>query len=69
MAIEKGYITESILIEPKNYLKDFEIPILDENYDMKKQARLLGKTTIYGDMVNDYERLFNGRPVIVPCVV
>jgi len=67
MAIEKGYITESILIEPKNYLKDFEIPILDENYDMKKQARLLGKTTIYGDMVNDYERLFNGRPVIVPC--
>lgn len=67
MAIEKGYVTESILIEPEDYLKDFDIPKIDDNYDMKKQVSLLGQTTIYGNMVEDYERLFNGRPVIIPC--
>lgn len=67
MAIEKGYITEPLLIEPENYLKDFDIPEIDDDYDMKKQVALLGKTVIYGDMIRDYELLFNGRPVIIPC--
>jgi superfamily II DNA or RNA helicase len=66
-SIKKGYTTEPILIEPENYLSDFDIPALGEDYDMDVQASILGQTTIYGDMIGDYERLFNGRPVIVPC--
>jgi superfamily II DNA or RNA helicase len=66
-AIKKGYITEPILIEPENYLKNADIPILGEDYDPEKQAALLGETRIYGNFLEDYDRLFAGRPVIIPC--
>lgn len=66
-AIEKGYITEPIPIVPEDYLKDANIPDLGKDYDMDVQAELLWKTRIIGDMIETYERLFCGRPVIVPC--
>lgn len=66
-AIANHYITEPISIVPEDYLKDIEIPDLGKEYDMDKQAEALGKTRIIGDMIETYERLFNGNPVIVPC--
>ena len=66
-AIENHYITEPIPIVPEDYLKDADIPDLGKEYDMNKQAEALGKTRIIGDMVETYERLFNGNPVIIPC--
>lgn len=66
-AIEKGYITEPLLIVPEDYLENVDIPDLGKEYDMELQAAALGKTRIIGDMIETYENLFFGRPVIVPC--
>lgn len=66
-AIEKGYITEPLLIVPEDYLANADIPDLGKEYDMELQAAALGKTRIIGDMIEYYESLFFGRPVIVPC--
>jgi len=66
-AIEKGYITKSIAIVPEEFLKDAKIPMVGDDYDMNKQAALLGTTRIIGDVIKYYELLFCGNPVIVPC--
>lgn len=66
-AIDNNYITEPVLIVPDDYLKNADIPETDKEYDMEIQAELLGETKIIGDMIETYNRLFFGKPVIIPC--
>ncbi len=66
-AIEQGFISKPILIAPKDLLSEFEIPIVGSDYDMNKQAELMGETKIVGDIIATYENLFCGKPVIIPC--
>ncbi len=66
-AIKKGYITKPIAIVPEDFLADADIPIVGDDYDMNAQAAALGKTRIIGNVIECYERLFCGRPVLVPC--
>ncbi len=66
-AIEQGYITPPVPLIPEDFLADADIPIVGEDYDLNAQAAALGKTRIIGDMIAYYERLFCGRPVLVPC--
>jgi len=66
-AIEKKYITPPVPLVPQDFLADADIPVSGEDYDLHAQAAALGKTQIIGDMIAYYERLFYGRPVLVPC--
>ena len=66
-AIKKGYITKPLAIVPEEFLKDAEIPMEGDEYNMNVQAQLLGETKIIGDVIKYYELIFCGNPVIVPC--
>ena len=67
IAIEKGYITKPLAIVPEEFLKDADIPMEGDDYNMNVQAELLGETRIIGDVIKYYELIFCGNPVIVPC--
>ena len=66
-AIKKGYITKPLAIVPEEFLKDVDIPMKGDDYDMNVQAELLGDVKIIGNVIEYYELLFAGNPVIVPC--
>ena len=66
-AIKKGYITRPAVIVPNEFLAEIDIPMVGEDYDMEAQAELLGDPMIIGDVIDTYEKLFQGKPVIVPC--
>ena len=64
-AIAQGYITKPLLMVPELWAQD--VPKNGDDYDTEEQARILGKPTIIGNVIDFYSRTFSGRPVIVPC--
>ena len=66
-AIKDGYLTKPVLIVPEKYKIEMDVPIIDGDYDINKQAELLGKTQIIGDVISQYGNIFNGAPVLVAC--
>lgn len=66
-AIKDGYLTKPVLIVPEKYKIEMDVPVIDGDYDINKQAELLGKTQIIGDVISQYGNIFNGAPVLVAC--
>lgn len=66
-AIKNGYITRPAVIVPNEFLAEVDIPKVGDDYDMEAQAELLGDPMIIGDVLETYNTLFQGKPVIVPC--
>ncbi len=66
-AIKKGYITQPIPIVPDDLLRDFDIPVVGDDFDTEKQAALLGDVQIIGSVIDTYELTFTGKPVLVAC--
>ena len=64
-AIAGSWITKPLLMIPELYAPD--VPMNGADFDMEVQADLLGKPQIVGDVIDFYERTFEGRCVIVPC--
>ena len=67
IAIKKGYITKPLAIVPEEFLKDADIPMEGDEYNMNVQAELLGETKIIGDVIKYYELIFCGNPGIGVC--
>lgn len=66
-AIDAGYIARPVPVVPSEFLADIDIPVVGDDYDMEAQAALLGDPVIVGDIIETYELIFQGKPVIVPC--
>lgn len=64
-AIEAGYLARPLIMAPAEYLS--RLSILGDDYDPQEQAEALGQTRIIGDVIEQYERTFCGRPVLVAC--
>jgi superfamily II DNA or RNA helicase len=66
-AIEAGYITKPVAIVPEDLLAEYDIPVTGDDYDTEKQASVLGETVIMGNVIEYYQQIFTGRPVLVAC--
>lgn len=66
-AIAMGSITKPVAIVPQDMLAKYDIPIVGDDYDTAEQARILGSTSIVGDVIETYELTFTGKPVLVAC--
>ena len=64
-AIEQGYITKPLLVVPEKWAGN--VPMNGEDFDAEAQAKILGKAKIIGNVIDFYERTFEGQPVIIPC--
>ncbi|MBW2675140.1 MAG: DEAD/DEAH box helicase family protein, partial [Deltaproteobacteria bacterium] len=64
-AIDQEYITKPLLVIPEKWVSD--VPMNGDDFDIEEQAKILGKPKIIGNVIDFYERTFEGKPVIVPC--
>ncbi len=64
-AIDNGYLAKPLCIVPEKYAID--VPIVNGDYDPKQQAMKLGQPKIIGNVIDSYNRVFCGKPVIVAC--
>jgi DNA repair protein RadD len=64
-ALYRGYLTEPIVISPEEY--EAHIPTDETKEDREKQAEVLGDPKIIGDVIDTYERILNGKPMLVAC--
>ena len=64
-ATPRPYLAAPLPIVPGLYLD--EVPINNGEFDCQIQAQKLGKTTIVGDVIENYSLTFAGLPVLVAC--
>ena len=64
-AVNQGFLARPLCIVPEEYA--LNVPIVNGDYDVKAQASKLGTPKIIGDIIQSYERVFCGKPVIVAC--
>jgi superfamily II DNA or RNA helicase len=64
-AIDGGYITKPLLLAPERWAQ--HVPKNGEEFDLEKQAEILGAPTIIGNVIDFYAKTFSGLPVLVPC--
>lgn len=64
-ALEREYLTKPIVIAADE-LAD-KIPMKGNDFDEKIQAELLGTPQIIGDVIDTYERLLCGLPMLIAC--
>jgi superfamily II DNA or RNA helicase len=64
-AIDRKYLSKPLTILPEEYLND--VPINNGDYDPELQAELLGKTKIIGNIIEWYNNVFCGQPVMCAC--
>jgi len=65
-AIEAGYLCKPVIIVPDEYKNN--IPELSEKINREDQKQYIQYKKIIGDVVKSYRDIFNGLPVIVPCI-
>lgn len=63
-AILQGFLTTPIVIGPEEF--QYKIPLTDD-IDEKVQAELLGTAQIIGDVIEAYDRVLNGLPMLIAC--
>lgn len=67
-ALDRGYLTEPIVIAPEEFEENIvDLPMDDTKENRDKQAELLGDPKIIGDVIDTYERVLNGLPMLVAC--
>ena len=66
-AINSGYLARPLLIVPEKYKIEIDVPESGGDYDVKRQAEILGKPRIIGDVIRQYGNIFAGHPVMVAC--
>lgn len=64
-AIEKKFLAKPFCIVPEQYA--IKVPIINGDYDPKRQSSELGKPKIIGNVIDTYEKVFCGLPIIVAC--
>ena len=64
-ALNRHYLTEPIIISPEEYSE--HIPMDDSKENIEKQAEILGDLQIIGDVIGTYERILNGKPMLIAC--
>ncbi len=67
-SLDRKYLTEPIVIAPTEFEKDIiDLPADDTKKNRERQAALLGDTQIIGNVIDTYERILNGKPMLIAC--